>query len=98
MIPRLPVASMKWYSPAGLGLQSRTGGYSRRPWAVSARVPPQCIFVGDGGAEELRAARELGFTTVMVTGYIDLPEEKFAARRAFADYTVRFVDELTGLS
>lgn len=36
----------------------------------------ECVFVGDGGADELRAARELGFTTVMVTGYFNVDSEK----------------------
>jgi putative hydrolase of the HAD superfamily len=56
--------------------------------------PRDCLFVGDGGAEELRAARELGFITVMVTGYININPEKSAARRAHADYVVGYVDEL----
>lgn len=56
--------------------------------------PRTCLFVGDGGAEELRASRAMGFTTVMVTGYLNVSPEKAAARRAHADYVITYVDEL----
>ena len=56
--------------------------------------PEHCIFVGDGGADELRAARGLGFTTVMVTGYLNIAPEKMQEREAHADYVIRHVDEL----
>jgi len=56
--------------------------------------PRDCLFVGDGGAEELRAAKAIGFTTVMVTGYANVTPEKAEARRAHADYVVGCVDEL----
>lgn len=58
--------------------------------------PENCIFVGDGGADELRAARELRFTTVMVTGYLNITAEKSQTREAYADYVIRHVDELVG--
>ncbi|MCX7680073.1 MAG: HAD family hydrolase [Spirochaetes bacterium] len=56
--------------------------------------PQDCLFVGDGGADELRAARELGFATVMVTGYLSLDAEKLEARKKHAMHVIRFVDEL----
>lgn len=56
--------------------------------------PQDCIFVGDGGADELRAARELGFTTVMVTGYLNIDSKKAKSRKKHAEYVIRFVDEL----
>lgn len=56
--------------------------------------PRDCLFVGDGGAEELRAAKAIGFTTVMVTGYLNVTPEKAAARRAHADYVIGYADEL----
>ena len=47
------------------------------------------IFVGDGGNDELRGAREIGFTTVMTTEYSSaLWPEKIDARRQYSDYVV----------
>lgn len=56
----------------------------------------QSIFVGDGGSEELRGAKELGFTTVMTTEIISkLWPEKIASRMPWADYVVSSLKELT---
>lgn len=47
------------------------------------------IFVGDGGSEELRGAKNLGFTTVMTTEYTSrLWPGKIDARRQYSDYVV----------
>jgi putative hydrolase of the HAD superfamily len=51
--------------------------------------PDQCLFVGDGGSDELRAARDLGFVTVMVAGVIrELWPDRIAARSKDADFVV----------
>lgn len=57
-------------------------------------TPQDCVFVGDGGADELRAARELGFTTVMVTGYLSVDDKNLQKRKEHAQYEIRFVDEI----
>lgn len=58
------------------------------------------VFVGDGGADEHRGARAVGLRPVLVTGLIDLPPERWAARRAHADHefedVARFADHVLG--
>ena len=49
------------------------------------------LFVGDGGALELKTARHLGFTTIMVTAIIqDLWPDKIEERARDADFVVEF--------
>ncbi len=54
-----------------------------------------CIFIGDGGSDELRGAREAGITTVMVRGLIStLWPEVLAKRIKYADYIIDRVSDL----
>lgn len=55
----------------------------------------QAVFVGDGGSDELQGARDVGMTTIMVTGVIkDLWPASVAARRHQADYVIEQLSEL----
>ena len=55
----------------------------------------ECVFVGDGGSDELRGAKAVGLRTVFVSGVIEeLWPERIPARRAVADHHVRFVPEV----
>lgn len=54
----------------------------------------ECLYVGDGGDEELRGARELGLTTVLVDR--DLPHT--ATARPHATYVIRELAELVSLA
>ena len=57
--------------------------------------PQDCLFVGDGGSQELVAARSLGFTTVMVTGIMrELWPDKIESRGNDADFVVEFPIDL----
>lgn len=57
-----------------------------------------CVFVGDGGSDELQGARDVGLRTVFVSGLIeDLWPERIAARRAVADHHVRWPHEVLSL-
>ena len=38
-------------------------------------IPQKCIFVGDGGSDELKGAKELGMKTIL-TGYLLEKERK----------------------
>jgi putative hydrolase of the HAD superfamily len=62
-------------------------------------IPPErCLYVGDGGHQELRGAREAGLTTVLTTEYIaDLWPEKIPGLKADADYVIRRLEELEGI-
>ncbi len=57
--------------------------------------PSNCIFIGDGGSNELYGAKILGFTTVMVKGIIEkIWPDKIEDRKKYADYIISDVIEL----
>ena len=57
-----------------------------------------CVFVGDGGSNELAGARNLGLTTVFVSGVTaELWPERVEERMSLADYHVERVPEMIGL-
>jgi putative hydrolase of the HAD superfamily len=57
----------------------------------------ECLFVGDGGSHELEGAREVGLTTVMITGHIrQVIPEKIPERRRHADFEIETLKELLG--
>jgi putative hydrolase of the HAD superfamily len=59
--------------------------------------PEDSIFVGDGGSDELKGAKEVGMTTVLTTHVIKyLWPEKIEERRKYADYEIDGIDELFG--
>jgi len=55
-------------------------------------TPDQCIFVGDGASHELEGAKNLGITTVMVTGMIG--SDMILGRKQHADYVIVQLMEL----
>jgi putative hydrolase of the HAD superfamily len=64
----------------------------------SCEVAGECIFVGDGGSNELDGAKAVGLRTVFVSGAIkELWPERIAARRATADHHVQWAHEVEGL-
>ena len=57
--------------------------------------PEDAVFVGDGGSDELKGARDLGMTTVMMTGVIkEMWPERIEPRLPFADFVIEKLDEL----
>jgi putative hydrolase of the HAD superfamily len=57
-----------------------------------------CIFVGDGGSNELEGARAVGMRPVFISGVTDsLWPEETPARRAAADHEIRTIPELLEL-
>lgn len=55
----------------------------------------QCFYVGDGGHEELRGARESGMTTILTTEYSSrIWPEKIPALRQNADYEVARLEDI----
>jgi len=57
----------------------------------------QAVFVGDGGSDELKGARTVGLTTVMMAGIIRKSDPQLLPTRAeFADFTVDTVAGLLG--
>jgi putative hydrolase of the HAD superfamily len=59
----------------------------------AAKLP--CYYVGDGGHEELRGAREAGMTTVLTTEYSSqVWPEKIPALRRDADYEIPRLEDI----
>lgn len=59
--------------------------------------PENCIFVGDGGSNELKGAKELGIRTVL-TGYLLKRERKQHNEiKKFADYSIEDFKELINI-
>ena len=58
----------------------------------------ECVFVGDGGSNELVGARDVGLTTVFVSGVIaEFWPERVQQRLAFADHHVERIPQLLAL-
>ena len=54
-----------------------------------------CVFIGDGGSNELEGAKRVGLSTVMVTGIIEeIWPDAIAERRRHADFEVSGLREL----
>lgn len=59
--------------------------------------PDKCIFVGDGGSDELKGAKELGIRTIL-TGYLfKRSEEQHNEINKFADYYVSEFREIKNI-
>jgi putative hydrolase of the HAD superfamily len=57
--------------------------------------PEDCVFVGDGGSNELEGAKRLGIACILVTGIIkEIWPERIAERRRHADFVIVSLDEL----
>jgi putative hydrolase of the HAD superfamily len=57
--------------------------------------PSQCFFVGDGGHEELRGAKETGMTAILTTEYIThVWPERIPALRKDADHEVKRLEDI----
>jgi len=57
---------------------------------------PVCVlYAGDGGSDELKTAKGMGMTTVLVTHIIkSIWPERIAARRQYADHEIEQVSEI----
>jgi putative hydrolase of the HAD superfamily len=63
-----------------------------------ALLAGECLFVGDGGSNELVGAKQVGLTTVFVSGVIaELWPERIPARIASADHHLQWAHEVPGL-
>lgn len=59
--------------------------------------PEKCIFIGDGGCDELKGAKELGITTIL-TGYLLKRNKKQHDEiKEFADYYIEDFKELRNI-
>jgi len=59
-------------------------------------APEDCVFIGDGGSEELEGARDMGMATIMIAGLIrDVWPGRIEERRKHADIMIERLTELT---
>lgn len=57
--------------------------------------PSRCLFVGDGGNDELAGAKNAGMDTTITLEFLDNPmSETVTYRRTQADYEIHRIDEL----
>lgn len=55
----------------------------------------EAVFVGDGGSDELKGAKSVGLTTVMMCGIIGKTDPQLlVARSSYADHRIARVEEL----
>jgi putative hydrolase of the HAD superfamily len=55
----------------------------------------EAVFVGDGGSNELEGAKNVGMTTIMITGIIkELWPKRIADRQLHADFIIERLSEL----
>lgn len=59
--------------------------------------PESCIFVGDGGSDELRGARQLGIRTVLASHLLKRDSAHHDKIKAFADYYIEDFKEIKGI-
>ncbi|OPJ62863.1 HAD family hydrolase [Clostridium oryzae] len=57
-------------------------------------IPERSIFVGDGGSDELKGAKELGIKTIFTRYLIEKEEEEYRKIKQFADYYVQDFNEI----
>lgn len=61
-------------------------------------APGECMYVGDGGSNEMVGAREVGLTSVLVTGVIaELWPERIPSRLEITDHHITWMPEILPL-
>jgi len=51
-------------------------------------TPEKCVFIGDGGSDELKGAKELGMHTILTGHLLKRDEKQHNEIRKFADYYI----------
>jgi putative hydrolase of the HAD superfamily len=80
-------------------------GLVKPEWAIYARCvealgvsPSECLFVGDGGSNELVGAKNAGMSTAFVSGVMaQLWPDRVEERRAISDHHVERIPDLLPL-
>lgn len=57
----------------------------------------KCIFIGDGGSDELKGAKELGIKTILTGCLFKRDEEQLYALKEFADYYIEDFNEIKNI-
>lgn len=54
----------------------------------------ECLFVGDGGSMELKGAKNVGMSTIMITGIIkEIWPDRIDERKIYADFVLENLNE-----
>ncbi|WP_082435959.1 HAD family hydrolase [Desnuesiella massiliensis] len=56
--------------------------------------PKECIFVGDGGGDELKGAKELGMKTILTEYLLKRDRKQHESIKGFADYYIKDFKEI----
>lgn len=59
--------------------------------------PKECIFIGDGGSDELKGAKKLGIKTILTEYLLKRDEEQHNAIKKFADYCIKDFKEIKSI-
>ncbi|WP_461615389.1 hypothetical protein [Clostridium sp. Marseille-QA1073] len=59
--------------------------------------PKECIFIGDGGSDELKGAKELGIKTILTEYLLKRDERQHNAIKKFADYYIKDFKEIKSI-
>ncbi|SHJ09198.1 putative hydrolase of the HAD superfamily [Clostridium cavendishii DSM 21758] len=57
----------------------------------------ECIFIGDGGSDELKSAKELGMKTILTSYLLKRDEEQLNILKEYADYHIEDFKEIETL-
>lgn len=60
-------------------------------------TPKECIFIGDGGSDELKGAKELGMKTILTSYLLKRQENQLSSLKNFADYHIEDFSELKNI-
>jgi len=62
---------------------------------LSGASKEECLFIGDGGSDELKGAKDFGIAACFTSEFIkDLWPEHIESRKLIADYHIETIDEL----
>jgi putative hydrolase of the HAD superfamily len=56
--------------------------------------PEECVFVGDGGSDELIGARDAGIKTILTSHLLKRNEEQLNTLKKFADFYIEDIQEI----
>jgi putative hydrolase of the HAD superfamily len=58
-------------------------------------APADAVLVADGAMDELKGAKSVGLSTIMVTGLVKhLPPQSMEKRRQYADFVIESLGDL----
>lgn len=59
--------------------------------------PENCIFIGDGGSDELKGAKEIGMSTILTEYFLKREKNSSNIKNNFVDYSVQDFKEIVDI-